>query len=84
MKEDEFLGLKVAYFNIPVAIGRAELWMYGDIPLKFNLESNYLGKSVKSHMETTKFVINKKLPEELFKIPEGVRVVDRTKPIPEQ
>lgn len=84
VKEAEFMGRKVKYFNIPVAAGRAELWMYGDIPLKFDLESKWLGKSVRTYLEATKLIINKRLPEELFKIPEGVRVVDRTKPIPEQ
>lgn len=84
VKEAEFLGRKVKYFNVPIADGKAELWMYGDIPVKFNLESKWLGKSVRTYMEATTFIVNKKLPEEPFKIPEKMRVVDQTKPIPEQ
>ncbi|MFQ5457155.1 MAG: hypothetical protein ACE5FC_01685, partial [Myxococcota bacterium] len=32
--EEELMGVTTKHFDIPIAKGKAELWMYGDLPLK--------------------------------------------------
>lgn len=82
--EQDFMGHKVKRYVVPIADGTAEIWMYGDIPVKYKLESKWRGMDVKNTIEATEFEINKNLPEKVFTYPKSYKVIDRTKPIQEQ
>jgi hypothetical protein len=80
---DTFMGHKVKRYDIPLANGRALLWMYGDILLKEDIQIHAQNTSLEKKMVATKFVLNEKLPEEPFTVPKGYQLMDRTKKIEE-
>jgi hypothetical protein len=80
---DTFMGHKVKRYDIPVANGRASLWMYGDIPLKEDIRIRRGNITSEKTMAATKFILNERLPEEPFTVPKGYKIIDRTKKIEE-
>ncbi len=84
ISEVEFMGQKVKYYDIPLNDGKAELWLYGDIPLKLTIDSKWGDKPVKKSLEATKVVVNRRLPKKPFTIPSGMKVFHKPEPSPNQ
>ncbi len=84
ISDDEMMGHKVKRYEIPLNEGHGTMWMYGDIPLRQELEFKRGGQTVKVKMVATKFVLNEELPDEPFTPPKGYKLIDRTKPLPVQ
>jgi hypothetical protein len=84
ISKDKMMGQSVKRYEIPLNEGHGTLWMYGDIPLKEELEFKRGGRMVTVKVIATKFVLNEDLPEEPFTSPKGYKLIDRSKPIPVQ
>ncbi len=69
--EEKFLDLPVKHYVVPIAEGKAEVWMYGDIALKSLIEARWPGMEARYSREATGVILNKKLPDAPFEVPEG-------------
>jgi hypothetical protein len=81
---DKIMGIKVKRYEIPLNGGHGTLWMYGDIPVREELEFKRGDRTITVKMIPTKFVLNEDLPEGVFTHPKGYKLVDRTKRLPVQ
>jgi hypothetical protein len=84
ISKDKMMGKSVKRYEIPLNEGHGKLWMYGNIPLRKELEYKRGDRTVTVKMVATKFVLNKDLPEEPFTSPKGYKLVGSTKQIPAQ